>query len=114
MICVRRPAPSRVKVVWWPAGSIVAVSRPGGVVGVAVRDRAVGEQLLARDGAAEAVLLAALGRVSIGRRGVQIFVIAVLGPQRAVIGGGLAAVRVAGENDAAERVGVRGAAGPGA
>jgi hypothetical protein len=45
---------------------------------------------------------------------VEILVIAVLGPQRAVGGGGLAAVGVAREGDAAEGVGVRDAAGPGA
>jgi hypothetical protein len=76
----------------------------GAVVGVVVKDVAAGERVLDADQAAESVDDRALRGVGVGRRGVQILVIAGLGPQRAVGGLLLAAVGVALEDEAAERV----------
>ena len=52
----------------------------GAVVGVVVRDVAAGERVLDADQAAETVDDRALRGVGVGRNGVQIFVIADLGP----------------------------------
>jgi hypothetical protein len=82
------------------------------VVDVVMKDGATGERLFDADKAAETVDERALRGVGVGRRGVQIFVVAGLRPQRAVGGLLLATVGVALEDDAAERVALAAGARP--
>jgi hypothetical protein len=87
------------------AGGIdVRAQAARGVVLVAVRDAAVGEDRRLGDHVAEAVELAALGGGAVGRRGVDIFVVEFILREWAVAGQGVEAVGVARGGDAAERV----------